>query len=158
MRMNKLVGVGLLVVVLAMLSVVAGFGVGPLDSLDVTVNFAIPSYIAIYAEQESVSLPVISDPGTYLAENQLTVVSTASWHISHAISWTTMPNFPAGNGFQPDGAGGMLFTASSNTTSGVFGLHLFSVDYILDLSGDNMQYFPEGEYEVTVTHTATTSE
>jgi len=156
MRMNKLVGVGLLVVVLAVSSVVAGFAVAK----DVTANFVIPDYIAIYAANASVSLPAIDGPGTYPNTNTLYVVSTKAWGVTHDFAWTTHPD-----DFATDGGGANLFSISGSG-DGLWGIDDFIVTYSLDLTdGDgvtaaqnNMQYFPEGNYVITVTHTATTSE
>ncbi len=164
MRMNKLVGVGLLVVVLATLSVVAGFGVAsPSDSVDVNVDFAIPSYIAIYAPDTQVTLGTITGPGTYEATNTLYVVSTTGWSVNHSFVWTTYPN-EGGAVFAPEGPGGDLFSVSGDG-DGVWGWDSFTVTYELELGsdthtegGNKMQYFPAGDYMVTVTHTATTSE
>ena len=159
MRMNKFVGVGLLVVVLAVGGVVAGFAAAK----DVTANFAIPDYIAIYAANASVSLPAITVPDTYVNTNTLYVVSTKAWGVTHDFAWTSYPT-----GFLIGGGGANLFSVNPTDPSGTWGYNNFSVTYSLDLTdGDgvddtaannNMQYFPEGDYVVTVTHTATTSE
>ena len=156
MRMNKFVGVGLLVVVLAVGNMVAGFAA----TEDVTANFAIPDYIAIYAANASVSLGTITVPNTYANTNTLYVVSTKAWGVTHSFVWTSYPT-----GFLIEGGGANLFSISGSG-DGLWGIDDFIVTYSLDLTdGDGvtaaqnkMQYFPEGDYVVTVTHTATTND
>ena len=153
MRMNKFVGVGLLVVVLAMGSVVAGLAdPAASDAVSAVANFAIPDYISISAAGSSVDLPEIDGPGTYSATNALTVLSSKDWSVSHSFVWTTYAT-----GFNTSGDGASLFSATG-TGDGNWGLDTFDATYSLNLTGNNMQYFPEGSYVVTVTHTATTSE
>ena len=153
MRMNKFVGVGLLVVVLAMGSVVAGLAVPPAasDAVSAVANFVIPDYISISAAGSSVDLPEITGPGTYSATNALTVLSTKAWSVSHSFVWTT-----CATGFNKTGDGAGLFSVTGSG-DGEWGLDTFNATYSLNLAGNNMQYFPEGNYVVTVTHTATTN-
>jgi hypothetical protein len=119
--MNKLVGVGLLVVVLAVSSVVVGFAAAK----DVTANFVIPDYIAIYAANASVSLPAIDGPGTYPNTNTLYVVSTKAWGVTHDFAWTTHPD-----DFATDGGGANLFSISGSG-DGLWGIDDFIVTYSL---------------------------
>ena len=153
MRINKFVGVGLLVVVLAVGSVVAGFADPPAasETASAVANFVIPDYISISAASNSVDLPEITVPNTYSATNALTVVSTKAWSVSHSFAWTTYPT-----GFNTSGDGASLFSATG-TGDGKWGLDTFNATYSLDLTGNNMQYFPAGDYVITVTHTATTN-
>jgi hypothetical protein len=150
MRMSKLFGVGLLLAVLAVVAGVGGFGTEA--ATDVYVNFTIPSYIAISTENDGVSLGDISGPNTYSNEDTLYVVSTKGWSVEHSFEWSEHPD-----GFNPDGSGADLFSVSGEG-DGQWGYDSFDATYSLDLSGENMQHFPEGDYIVTVTHTATTSE
>ena len=160
MRINKLVGVGLLVVVLAIGSMVAGFAATDTDTADVTANFTIPSYIAIYAVGNpgtltDASSDPVSGPGTYDATSDLYVVSTKAWSVDSTVVWGTSPAEGGKN----------LFTVTYTGDSKTPGWDAFTATYTLDLSaavGDNgegnaMRYFPAGEYIITVTHTATTN-
>ena len=157
--MNKLVGVGLLVAALVVGGMVVALADPAQNSANVSVNFSIPSYIAIWADNSSVTLDNngISGPGTYTATNTLHVLSTTEWTVSHQVSWDTAQGANYPNGFNPD-AHGNLFTANSDITSGTWGLNSLAVTYTLNLTGNNLQYFPAGDYTVVVVHTATTTE
>lgn len=153
MRINKFVGVGLLVVVLAMVSGVVAFGASA--NTGVMIDFVIPSYIAIYAD---VAVSEMRDPdmdfvtGVYQNSQNLHVLSTTNWVVTDTLVWTTYPS-----GFNPDGLGADLFTVSYNSNSGTWGYTEITANYALDLEEQNVQYFPAGVYTVTVTHTATTN-
>ena len=155
MRMNKFVGVGLLVVVLAMGSVVVGLADPPVESdvVSAVATFTIPDYISISAASDTVDLDGggVTVPNTYSATNALTVLSTKAWSVSHSFVWTSY-----GDGFNTSGDGANLFSVTG-TGDGEWGLDTFNATYSLNLTGNNMQYFPEGSYVVTVTHTATTN-
>ena len=153
MRINKLVGVGLLVAVLAMVSGVAGFGASA--NTGVFVDFVIPSYIAIYAdfavtEMRDEEMEFVT--GVYQNSQNLHVLSTTNWVVSDTIVWTTYPS-----DFNLDGPGADLFTVSYDSNSGTWGYTEITANYALDLEEQNVQYFPAGLYTVTVTHTATTN-
>jgi len=152
MRNNKFVGVGLLVVVLAVVGGVAGFGTSA--NTDVRCDFAIPSYIAISAEKGAVDMDSYVSPYLYEADNTLHVLSTTNWTVSDTVEWNQYPE-----GFNPDGEGANLFTVSYDSNSGTWGYADITTRYELDFGSEmeKMQYFPAGDYSVSVTHTATTN-
>ena len=155
MRMNKVLGVAMVV---AVIGGVAAFGMaapGAEDSVTVNASFSILSWISLSIVGDGdVSFESITGPGSYNGSNetQLRVLSTTSWSISSAILFkdSTMPKGASESVIED------ALSMNFDTTNGTWGIHSVNVSYAFDLAEDDMGDLPEGDYNLVVQYTATT--
>jgi len=150
MRIAKLLAMTLVVLALG----AAGLSAAT-DTATTNATFIIPSWISLsVVENGSVSFPEITGPGTYEAteDTRLRVLSTKSWSLTEAILWVSS--------VVPTGADQAtverVFTRTPDLTSESWGVWFINVDYVLDVSADDLAEMPEGTYNVVVQYTATT--
>ena len=150
MRMNKVLGVAMLVAVVGSMIVL-----GASDSASVNASFKIPSWISLSIQGNGdVSFADITGPGRYRGSNstQLRVLSTTNWAITSEIVF--------GSSTMPEGASEDVIKSALSMgfdkTKGAWGIHTVKVSYGFELDKDDMGSLPEGDYNLVVQYTATT--
>ena len=150
MRMNKVLGVAMLVAVVGSMIVV-----GASDSASVNASFSIPSWISLSIQGNGdVSFANITGPGKYNGSNstQLRVLSTTDWAITSEIVFkdSEMPKGVEESVIEK------ALSFDFNQTEGSWGIHTVNVSYGFEVDEDDMGALPEGDYNLVVQYTATT--
>ena len=135
-----------------------------LDWVAVRVYYTSILSLTILSGQQ-VQFPRISGPGMYTSINDTTfqIISSQHWSISDAIVWeeSKFNGGPFPEGFDKAQVATLLIRDYDDSykapggAAGGPGEHTVIVSYRLNLTGDNLKYFPMGSYSLVVRYTAT---